>query len=281
MSLSRATRTLLASLLFITLLPLLGLSKISLDEQRVQLLSSPTGTCTLPPAGLLKALTFGFNELAADLVWIRTIAYFVDQLLLARDFRYLHRYLEAVYELDPHFHSLYRYGSAMVASLMQRITNADTLYAIDLLKRGHKVFPDDWKIAWSIGVQYMFELKPASAEEGRRFKRMGADWIRLASLLGSDIPWLPSLVAQVYSEQGHRDLAIRHLRELYLVSQDEKMKSDIRMKLRQLDAERQVSDLKDQTAEMEQEYRTSPLGFLPIDLYLLVRQEALGPYARD
>jgi len=279
MHVSPGIRSLIAISIFVTLLPLLGLSEMRLNERRIKTLSLAQGNYRVPPTKYLRTMSFGFNELAADLFWVNCISYFADQLFLARDFRYLPGWLESIYTLDRHFKELYRYGPTMLMSRMHRLTNKDVATAIDLLKRGHKVYPDDWRLAFNIGLYYMFEMKSKDPAVAKRYKRMGADWIRRASILGSDIPWLPALVAQVYSEQGQRALAIRHLQELYLASQDEQMKQQIFLKLKSLKANQQADELQRMAKAWQEDYQASSINFIPADLFIVVQQKDLGPFS--
>ena len=216
-----------------TTLPLIGLFRVDLDRRQLQSRFAAGEAYYLPPPAVIRALSFGYNELVADLLWVRTIAYFAEHLTSDRDLTHLARHLDNILALDGHFRAVYRYGAAM---LMTEGSNRTTLDAIKLLKHGHERFPDDWQIAFNIGSYYMWELRTKSEAEKAEWTRQGAEWIRRAALLGAHIPWLPSLAAQLFTEQGQRGLAIRHLEELYLTTQDNEMKKQIAAKLRTLKA---------------------------------------------
>ena len=249
-------------------------------------------TYDLPPPSFLPVLSFGYNELAADMIWIQTISYFAEQLFKKQDLRYLRRYADCALTLDNRFKAVYRYTPSMYMTLGHKLSNRDVRYAIDLLKRGYKQWPDDWKFPLNIGTYYMFELKKTclqptklcakkNKKQKQAWKRIGADWIREAALIGADIPWLPSLAAKVYSEQGQRDLAIRHLKEIYLATKDERMRRDIRFKLRQLQAEQILSEVDAAAKEQARAFKASPINFISQDLFVLVRQEPYKPFSLE
>ena len=249
-------------------------------------------TYDLPPPTFLPVLSFGYNELAADLIWIQTISYFAEQLGKKQDLGYLRRYTDCALTLDNRFKAVYRYIPSMYMTSGEKLTNKDVLYAIDLLKRGYKQWPDDWRFPLNIGTYYMFELKRTClkrtklcAQKNRKqkkaWRRIGADWIREAALIGADIPWLPSLAANVYSEQGQRGLAIRHLREIYLATKDERMRRDIRFKMRQLQAEQMFSEVDAAAKEFSRAFKASALNFVSEDLFVLVRLEPIKPFSLD
>ena len=142
----------------------------------------------------------------------------------------------------------------------------------------------------NIGTYYMFELKPScpkgfkypcarSRKQKKAWRRKGADWIREAALVGAEIPWLPSLAAKIYSEQGQRDLAIRHLQEIYLATKDERMRRDIRFKLKQLQAEQMLSAADAAANEFSKAFKNSQLNYVSQDLFVLINMEPLEPFA--
>ena len=238
-------------------------------------------TYNLPPPRILPLLSMGYNELMADMIWIKTISYFAEQLIKRQDYAYLRRYTECTLTLDHRLKAVYRYTPSMLLTRGEHQSNVDVEYGIKLLKRGYKEWPDEWRFPLNIGSYYMFELKARSKKQKRTFKRIGADWIREAALIGADIPWLPSLAAKVYSEQGQRGLAIRHLQELYLATRDERMRRDIRFKLRQLKAEQMISEVDAAAKAQANKFRASPINFIPQNLFMLVGLEPLMPFSLD
>lgn len=275
-----ALRAALVVAALLSLLPLIGLTELDL---RVRVSASrstfPDEHYNLPPAGLLRGLAFGYNELAADLIWVRAINYFVDQYFQRRSYRYLERYISTILALDHHFKAVYRYGPAMLVSKGPSVTNADVMAAIRLSKRAHHLYPDDWRFPLNIGSYYMFELRTESKEQKDAWLKLGADWTVRAALVGADIDWLPSLAAKIYTRQGRRELAIKHLQELYLANQDEGARRNILGKLVNLQAAQQAESLVEATAALEKEYKESPLRFVPLDLYILLRQPDLKPFS--
>lgn len=276
MRISTALRGVLIAAVLITIVPLIGIAEIDLDRRPFVNHRSTHARYYLPPPQVARALAFGYNELASDGLWIRTIAYFGDHVFADRDLRYLRRYLESILALDDHFLAIYRYGSAMLMSRGTEQTNEDVFAAIDLLKRAHRVFPNNYRFPMNIGAYYISELRTKSPKQRERWRLEGADWVRRAALVGADIPWLPNLAAKIYTEQGRRDLAERHLKELYLVTQDPKMKEQIAAKLKSLRAAG-VSDLETEAEHFAEAQRNDPLGFLPPDLFALLRIEPLAP----
>ncbi|MCA9666092.1 MAG: hypothetical protein KC503_10905 [Myxococcales bacterium] len=273
-------RNLLELLVFvcaIALVPLTGLSDIALHRLRLRGGSSGE-TYYLPPAPVVRALSFGYNELGADLVWLKTVAYFTDHLVGDRDYRYLSNYLETSLALDDHFRDVYTYGAPMLMSRGEHQTNADVLRAIALLERAHRRFPNIYSYAFTIGAYYLSELRTRDKKQRAVWRRKAADWIHRAALLGANQPWLGTLAAKIYTQQGQREIAIKHLRELYLTTQDPKARQQLALKLRDLDAAQAADKLKAFAERLQKRYSSSKLGFVPPTLFLMLDAPEHGPF---
>lgn len=269
--------------LFLALLPLLGLSQIELARQRMAGLTRHRAEAyRMPPPGALRALSFGYNELAADLLWVRTIAYFSDHLGKDNDLRHLGRHLRNIVALDPRFKKVYRFGSSMMMSQGHRQTNETVMEAIALLRRGHEQFPNEWEFPFYIGSYYLNELRSPSGDQRAAWRRRAADWLHTASLLGGgkQLPWLPTLAAKIYEEQGRSALAIEMLKGQCIVLPRE-ARGQCLAKLRQMKASRAADEVARGAETLERSRRRSQLGFVPLDLYALVGQEPLPPFSLE
>lgn len=264
----------LCAILFVVLASQAALLELELQKR---ILANPVSTAEayyLPSPRILRGLAFGYNELAADLLWVRSIAYYANHITTDRDLRHIERYLNTIVALDPHFRAIYRYGPAMITGRGSWRENPHVLGAIELLKRAHALWPEDWNYPFAIGA-YLLDLRGTKQERGE-WKRQAADWINRAALLGANVPWLPSIAARFHSEQGQRELAIRHLEEIYLTTQDPKMKEQIVHKLRELRAAR-ISELEQAAAQLLAALRESPTPYVPLDLFILLQQPSLVP----
>src|SRR5574341_157614 len=65
----------------------------------------------LPSPAVARLLAFGYEHLAADLMWIRTVQYFGKHLETDGRYPRLLALLEVTVGLDPHFVEAYRYGA--------------------------------------------------------------------------------------------------------------------------------------------------------------------------
>ncbi|MFH1130497.1 MAG: hypothetical protein V1754_04130 [Pseudomonadota bacterium] len=260
--------------------PLLALTHMDLKRRQLAGRNAPGEDYYLPRKEVLRALSFGYNEFGADLLWVRTIAYFADH-WRDKETQHLHRHLYNILALDEHFKNAYRFGSAMLMSRGKRQTNTDVMNAIHLLERGHSLFPNEYRFPFSIGTYYMYELRSVSKLEKANWQRIAADWIQRAVLVGADIPWLPTLAANLFTQQGERELAIRHLQEIYLVTKDPEMKLQIAGKLKSMQAAHLADELKAQTEQFALVHENSPISFVHPDLFVFVHLPPVGPFSLE
>src|SRR5690242_15524437 len=95
-----------------------------------------------PSAGAAPYVTLGYREVAADLMWIRTIAYLGGKTDTSDGVRDL---VEATLSLDDHYATAYDIGGLAIESANFGVDNDSHLEAISIFERGMKVFPDRWK----------------------------------------------------------------------------------------------------------------------------------------
>lgn len=250
-------------------------------------------TLALPPVAVLRLLSFGHREMAADLVAARVNVYFGGQLASRGDQRWLARALNSAADLDPHFHRLYLRGAAMLVYNGREISVPALLAANHLLERGMREFPGDWELPFQLGFNLLFELPKLVGENDARaaeWRQQGVEALRQATLLEGGPPWLPNLAARMLTREGGEELAIRHLEQSFEATSDAATRAEIGRKLAQLHGKRQADELVAGAAALEraiaERYPYAPEAFslilgprlLPgVDLDVLLRRNSGSP----
>jgi hypothetical protein len=187
----------------------------------------------------LTRATKGYNALAADLYWIRSIQYYGDvRLKLAAleasgqpvgdtqsAFPLLYPLLDLTTTLDPQFGIAYRFGSIFLGEAYPGGAGQPEL-AIALLEKGLRSRPDKWEYMQDIGfVHYWW----------RHDFRAAAQWFDRASQVPG-APWfLRSLAADTLRSGGDRRSS-RLMWESIRASTDvEWLRNDAGRRLMQLD----------------------------------------------
>lgn len=151
----------------------------------------------ISPAPYLEHFTFGYKDLIADLLWLRTIQDLDHcERPLSKDEvcsnSWVYNMVDKITDLSPHFRIIYA-----TVPLLLSMTVGDSNGAILLLDKGLQYFPNDWPILYRGGYLYLFE-------EGNKVK--AAEYFTRAQKNGAP-DWLASYAARLYSESGRYEMA--------------------------------------------------------------------------
>ena len=203
-------------------------------------------TLYMPPAPVLRLLSLGHHEMAADLVAAKANVYFGSQLATRGEHRWLERTLNTAVDLDPRFHRLYLRGASMLVYTGRDFTVDALTSANRLLERGAREFPGDWELPFQLGFNLLFELPKLTGEDDPRvpeWRQRGVEALRQTTLLDGAPPWLPSLVARMLTKEGGDELALHHLERIYAVTSNPETRAEIGRRLGALRGKRLAAEL--------------------------------------
>jgi hypothetical protein len=222
----------------------------------------------LPRSSALRALSLGHHELMADLVVIRALVYFGAQLTEKGDFRWFENYLQTAVELDPTWRAPYKWAGVATMYNGKAITNKSVLLSSHFLELGVKQFPSDWELAFMLGCNYLFELHSDDPAQRDAWQRQGADWVRHAAVVGGAPSWVPLLAATIMKKEGQDEAAVRHLEEVYLTTQDEKTRAEIKNRLVALKAKLDFATEERDRAAFIKAWKDN-LPYAPADFFII------------
>lgn len=175
----------------------------------------------------VRRLVPGFENLAADLYWLRTVQYFGGQRLFARDkkFDLLRPLIDITTELDPRLAIAYKYGATFLAEPAP-IGAGRPREAVEVLEKGVAAMPDDWRMRQELGFFHFIFLKDS---------QRAAQILLEASRLPGAAFWLKNLAAMVLAKEGRRASSRAIWRQIYEQS-DGPMKENALLHIRVLDA---------------------------------------------
>lgn len=102
-----------------------------------------------PKTSFIKNVAFGYNNLLADMFWIRSVQYIGQHSMTDATYPYIYHILDIVTSLDPKFINAYNFGSAFLVTWAN-----DPKDAIVLGNKGVKNNPQDWRPAFGLGFIY-------------------------------------------------------------------------------------------------------------------------------
>ena len=155
----------------------------------------------LPSGKYLKPLMLGFDQIAADVLWIKAIGYFGGHYLTDRNYQWLYHILDLTTSLDPYFRYPYEFGGVVLA-----VEKEDFEQSNKLLKKGMRYHSDYWKFPFYLGFNSFFRLKDSET---------AARYISTAATLPDCPSYLPKLAASLYTQSGKKETALNFLNRMY------------------------------------------------------------------
>ncbi|MEO0098355.1 MAG: hypothetical protein ABIK99_04025 [candidate division WOR-3 bacterium] len=107
-----------------------------------------------PSGKFLKPVVIEYENLIADLIWLRAIQYYGHHLMTDRRYTWLGHIFNILTQLDPKFVGAYRFGGMTLAW-----DAGEPEEAIKLLRRGMRFNPLRWELPFDIAFTYYMILK--------------------------------------------------------------------------------------------------------------------------
>jgi tetratricopeptide (TPR) repeat protein len=177
-----------------------------------------------------RRMSLGFNGLAADWYWMRSLQYVGKKMFNYQgdirlddmsdlNLKLLAPLLETATTLDPEFIEPYEYAAVILPAI-------DVQHAINLTQKGIDANPDAWRLYHHLGYIYwrQGEYEKASEIYGRGAQIRGAP------------AWMEAMRAKILSEGGSRSTAREVYTRMYEQSNEEQVKEMARKHLMRLDS---------------------------------------------
>lgn len=180
-------------------------------------------------------LMLTFDNLAADVYWIRAIQHYGRDLTAARPdpFGLLYPLLDLTTTLDPYFDIAYRFGAIFLSQDPPDGPGRPDL-GIALLEKGLRTQPDQWRFALDIGyIHYM-----ATGDFAR-----AAEAFRQAAAMPGAAEWVGPLAAVTLARGGDRAGARQLFENLLESSSETYLQQAAQRGLAQLEAMDDIDDL--------------------------------------
>jgi len=219
----KGLRPLMAVLLLVPLVPVQdridsGLGTFRAQEEVLYLWSGKD----------VKRLFPGFENLAADIYWLRTVQYFGGQHVFARNKRFdlLPVLTEITTTLDPRLDVAYRYGAIFLCEPAP-FGAGRPREGVALLERGVQAMPGNWRLRHQLGFFHFLFLHDATR---------AAQVLEEAARLPGGAFWLRSLAADLLAKGGDRAASRRMWQQISEQSEVGVLRANAADRLRVLDA---------------------------------------------
>ncbi|MDQ1405626.1 MAG: hypothetical protein QOG55_1255 [Acidobacteriaceae bacterium] len=222
---------------------------------------------------LVKGLSLEYAPLVADIYWTRVVQYFGNKQAENQvDLRLLWPLLDVTSVLDPQLMPVYHFGSTFLSDASPRGAGRPDL-AVELLERGLRANPDEWRLYYDLGFVYYFDMK---------------DYAKASAALyeGSKNPkafiWMKAMAAKIATEGNSTETSNFLWQDVYNTTKDPLVKQNALRHLQLLRAEddrKQIDVLAD---EYQKRFGRRPVRMSELVQSGLLRREpvdALGyPY---
>ena len=172
----------------------------------------------LPSGKFLKGAALCFDEVLADLIWIKAIGYFGDHARTDKDFKWLYQLIDVTTALDPYFEDPYEFGGIILGTEINDIEGS-----LAILKKGMTNVPKHHQRYWYLPFFTAFNYMYYKGDY-----KTAAHYLEIASSFPQRPPYLPLLVARLYANTDDPDVAIP-----FLVKMLERSSAETREKLEQ------------------------------------------------
>lgn len=195
----------------------------------------------LPPAAILRMASLGNQSFLADLVFLRATRYFVDHLLTDSHLPWIEMYLQAVWSLDAHDRTTYRWGSQVVK--FGQIIDVEVGNRANRFARlGLEYFADDPWLYHEIAYNLHYTVASSDPSRSTQLRALATKYLEVAYTFPS-FQYDPNYLVAQYSRAGSADDSIRTVLLTYATAQE-----DERRELRITLADHNKSDMADELA---------------------------------
>ncbi|HEY5474632.1 MAG TPA: hypothetical protein VIK32_15775 [Candidatus Limnocylindrales bacterium] len=151
----------------------------------------------VPSPHFYENLSPSYRTSIADLYWLGIVQYYGEHIEGDRRLDSLPAMLDLVITLSPHFIEPYLFSTFALADAGQPQA------AYDLLERGYRANPRDWRLPYQLGF-----LAYTYGADTEQKARTAAKWFTMASWLPGRPAFMPRLAANMLSKGGEREKAI-------------------------------------------------------------------------
>ena len=234
-------------LIFILLLLQMRLDQLKGEFKKVDELE------LLPKPEIVKLMVLGYDQLAADILWLRIIQYVGEKAQTEKGWQWFIHTLDIITVLDPEFEYAYQFGGLILSVIATKPVESNRF-----LEEGMKVNPDKWVFPFLIGFNYFDSL---------RDYQKAAQYISIASKQKGAPFFLTQFAARLYATAGSPENGIIFLEQVIKSTTDETAREKLETRLKELIIERDINFLGKAVNRFQDIY-----GYPPQNLNILVEK---------
>lgn len=187
----------------------------------------------LPNSNFVKGCALSFNEVLADLLWIKAVGYFGDHFSAKDDYRWLFQLLDVTTTLDPYYDDPYEFGGIVLANVAN-----DVDASFKILERGMenvpKHHPRYWYLPFFTAFNHMYY---------RGDYQRAAHYLEIAASFPQRPAYLPLLVARLYANTDDPGVAIPFLEKMIERAATPEMREKLEQRIKEVRVRQDIKNL--------------------------------------
>jgi hypothetical protein len=207
----------------------------------------------LPSGKYIKVVVLGFDNLFADILWLRAIQYFGGHFMGDRNYAMLDRIFEVITTLEPSFVDVYRFASMALGEEAHKYKETAAL-----LWKGTEQNPTRWEIPYDLGFFLLYTVKDY-------------DQAVKAYSIATTRPGCPDFVQRIipfiYSESGRIDIAKAEWQRIYDNAKDDMTREIADRNIKLIYLQGYLKNMRDGLIEYKKKH-----GSFPPSLFSLVQE---------
>ncbi|MAD60516.1 MAG: hypothetical protein CMH49_03240 [Myxococcales bacterium] len=180
-----------------------------------------------------KLMSLGYQQAAADVMWLRSIQYFVTHLLTDRRYPWLEHFVDQIIDLDPRFKHIYLWAGSCILYggkiTPEKVHASNRIYEAALRR-----FPNDYEPAYRLGMNYYSELRVKNEEKRERYKAMGIAYFERAAQAPDAPPTIFDLLRGIAKQMRRDDVLFYALTDELLRVNDPDRRKQLESRLENL-----------------------------------------------
>jgi hypothetical protein len=197
-------------------------------------------TAYVAPVPVLRMASLGHQSFLADLLFVRAAHYFVDHLVTDSRLPWLDLYLHAIWGLDAHNRTSYRWGSQVI-KFGQRIDEEVSLRASRYARMGLEIFPDDPWLYHEIAYNLRYGVEPKDAADKARLRALALRYLDIAYSFPA-FTYDPNYLATQYLRAGQEGDSVRAALSTYAAATEDQ-RADLRRLLEERNEQGYAAEL--------------------------------------
>ena len=153
----------------------------------------------------VKLMSLGYQQAAADIIWLRSIQYFVTHLLTDRRYPWLEHFIYQMIDLDPKFKHVYLWAGSCIL-YGGEITPSQVKASNRIYKAALKRFPNDYEPAYRLGMNYYSELRVDDPQEREKYQALGIAYFERAAQAPNAPPTVFDLLRGIAKQMKRDDV---------------------------------------------------------------------------